>query len=243
MGYVETADARLHYEVSGTGEALVLLHGNSENLDYFAAQVPAFAERYRVVALDTRAHGESTRGDGPLDFERLADDVCVVLDTLGIDSAHVLGYSDGGNTALTLALRHPERVRSLIVNSANLDPSSLPWKFRIPVTLAWLLGALVMPLSSTLARKREVLGLMVLHPHIPVGRLGTIAVPTLVIAGERDVIPRGHTELIANSIPGAELTIVPDAGHPCARQRPEFFNASVLDFLDCANGRGANGSG
>ncbi|RVW01271.1 alpha/beta fold hydrolase [Rhodococcus xishaensis] len=246
MGYVETVGARLHYEVSGTGEALVLLHGNGENLDYFAAQVPAFAERFRVVALDTRAHGESTRGDGPLDFDRLADDVCVALDALGIDSAHVLGYSDGGNTALTLAVRRPERVRSLIVNGANLDPSGLPWQFRIRTTLVWLVGALVMPLSSilaprlspTLTRKRELLGLMVLHPHITADSLAAIAVPTLVIAGERDVIPLRHTELIADSIPGAELMIVPDAGHPCAQERPELFNASVLEFLDHANGRG-----
>ncbi|WP_031938138.1 alpha/beta fold hydrolase [Prescottella defluvii] len=231
MGFVEVAGARLHYEVHGDGEPLVLLHGNSENLGYFAAQVPVFAERYRVLALDTRAHGESTRGDGPLDFARLADDVCAVLDAVGIESAHVLGYSDGGNTALTLALRHPRRVRSLIVNAANLDPDGLGARFRIPATFAWLVGGLVTPLSARVRRHHELLELMVRHPHIPAADLASITVPTLVIVGERDAIPRRHTELIARSIPDAELMFVPDAGHACAAQRPDVFNRAVLDFL------------
>ncbi|WP_430334062.1 alpha/beta fold hydrolase [Rhodococcus sp. ACT016] len=231
MGFVDAGGARLHYETSGEGEPLVLLHGNGENLGYFAAQVPAFADRYQVIAVDTRAHGESTRGDGPLDFDRFADDVCAVLDALGIEHAHVLGYSDGGNIALTSALRHPDRVRSLVVNGANLDPHGLGWKFRVPATLGWLLAGLAAPLSATIARKRELLGLMVVHPHIPSDSLSAITVPTLVIVGERDPIPRPHTELIARSIPGAELVVLPGAGHACAEERPADFNACVLDFL------------
>lgn len=231
MGFVEAAGARLHYEEHGDGEPLVLLHGNSENLGYFAKQIPVFAERYRVLALDTRAHGESTRGDGPLDFARLSDDVCAVLDAVGIVSAHLLGYSDGGNTALTLALRDPGRVRSLIVNGANLDPHGLGARFRVPATVAWLASGVIAPLSAKVHRQRELLELMVRHPHIPVDELASITVPTLVIVGERDAIPRRHTELIARSIPGAELMYVPDAGHACAEQRPDVFNAAVLDFL------------
>ncbi|QBJ95900.1 alpha/beta fold hydrolase [Rhodococcus sp. ABRD24] len=235
MGFVDAGGARLHYEVCGAGEPLVLLHGNSESLGYFGAQMPVFSERYRVVALDTRAHGESTRGDGVLDFARLSDDVVAVLDALGIDSAHILGYSDGGNTALTLALREPERVRSLIINGANLDPHGLGAKFRVPATLAWIAGGVVAPLSARVRRQRELLELMVRHPHIAASDLGSIAVPTLVIVGEGDAIPRSHTELIARSIPGAELTIVPDAGHACAEERPAAFNAAVLGFLACAD--------
>ncbi|QCQ92465.1 alpha/beta fold hydrolase [Rhodococcus sp. SGAir0479] len=237
MAFVEAAGARLHYEERGDGEPLVLLHGNGEDLGYFAAQTADFAARYRVIALDTRAHGRSTRGDGPLDFARLADDVCAVLDAVGAPSAHVLGYSDGGNTALTLALRRPERVRSLIVNGANLDPRGLGRRFRVPVTAAWLLAAPAARLSQRLARRRELLELMVRHPHIPAADLSAIAVPTLVIVGERDPIPRRHTELIARSIPGAELVIVPDAGHPCAAERPDVFDAVVLDFLARAEAR------
>lgn len=237
MGVVEARGARLHYEIHGAGEPLVLLHGNGEDLGYFAAQVPAFAERYRVIALDTRAHGASTRGDGPLDFARLADDVCTVLDAVGAPSAHLLGYSDGGNTALTLALRRPQRVRSLIVNGANLDPGGLGWKFRVPVTAAWLLTAPVARWSAGLARRRELLELMVRHPHIPAADLSAITVPTLVVVGERDPIPRRHTELVARSIPGAALVIVPHAGHPCAAEQPEIFNALVLDFLARAEAR------
>ncbi|WP_305092649.1 alpha/beta fold hydrolase [Prescottella sp. R16] len=230
-GFVDAVGARLYYEATGAGEPLVLLHGNGENLGYFAAQMPVFAQHYRVIALDTRAHGRSTRGDGPLDFPRFAADVCAVLDALEVPDAHVLGYSDGGNTALTLALRRPDRVRSLIVNGANLDPVGLGWKFRIPATALWLAGGLVAPLSPNLARKRELLGLMVRHPHIPESALASITVPTLVIVGENELIPRPHTELIAGAIPGAQLVTIPDAGHACAAQRPDTFNAAVLEFL------------
>ncbi|WP_137724017.1 alpha/beta fold hydrolase [Prescottella subtropica] len=230
-GCVDAAGARLHYETTGAGEPLILLHGNSENLGYFADQTPVFAQHYRVIALDTRAHGRSTRGDGPLDFPRFADDVCAVLDALGIESAHVLGYSDGGNTALTLALHRPERVRSLIVNGANLDPRGLGWKFRTLVTGAWAVSAVVAPLSPVLARKRELLGLMARHPHIPAAALAAITAPTLVVVGEHEEIPRRHTELITGAIPGAQLVTIPDAGHACAAQRPDAFNAAVLAFL------------
>ena len=99
--------ATLYYEVTGQGHPLVLLHGNGEDSTYFEHQVPVFSQLYQVIAIDTRAHGRSTRGNAPLDFYLFADDVIAVLDDLGLQKAHILGFSDGGNIALHTVLKYP----------------------------------------------------------------------------------------------------------------------------------------
>ena len=112
----------LQYIEQGKGEALILLHGNGESLDYFAHQIAYFSHDYRVIAVDTRGHGQSPRGEDPFTLEQFAEDLRDFMDGLKIKKAHLLGFSDGGNIALTFALWYPERVRSLILNGANLYP-------------------------------------------------------------------------------------------------------------------------
>lgn len=230
-GWVPVGEAKIYYEVTGAGEPLVLLHGNGENLCYFDEQVPAFSQRYRVIAIDTRGHGRSTRGSGAFCFERFADDVAAVMDELDAEKAHLLGFSDGGNIALAFALRHPARLRSLILNGANLDPSGVKRATQLPVTAGYYAARALGAVSKEARKKSEVLGLMVKYPHLKPSRLSAVHVPTLVIAGERDMIRPEHTELIAQSIPGARLEIVPQADHFVAAKMPQIFNAIVLDFL------------
>ncbi len=114
-------DVELHYREQGTGEPLILLHGNGKDGSYFEHQMAAFAPRYRVIALDTRGHGRSPRGKAPFTIRQFADDLLAFMDERGIGRAHVLGFSDGGNIALVFALAHPERVGKLVLNGANLD--------------------------------------------------------------------------------------------------------------------------
>ena len=113
-------DIRQYYIEKGQGEPLILLHGNGENCDYFAGQMDAFARHFHVYALDTRGHGKTPRGDAPFTIRQFAEDLLGFLDTHGIAKAHILGFSDGGNTALIFALKYPERVDRLILNGANL---------------------------------------------------------------------------------------------------------------------------
>ena len=121
------SDCSLHYEEAGTGEALVLLHGNGEDCTYFKGQIGYFSDRFRVIALDTRGHGKSERGLSKFSINQFAEDLREVLDALGLPQVHLLGFSDGGNIAMAFALRYPERVSSLILNGANLWPHrSLP---------------------------------------------------------------------------------------------------------------------
>ena len=116
---------RLYDRECGTGFPLVLLHGNNGNGGYFAHQIPFFSTRYRVYAPDTRGHGASPRGDGPFTISRFADDLFDYFEQHGIAQAHLLGFSDGANIALTFALRHPECVRRLVLNGGNMTPAGV----------------------------------------------------------------------------------------------------------------------
>lgn len=109
-------DISLYYEKRGAGEPLVLLHGNGEDGSYFLHQMEAFSREFLVYALDTRGHGRSPRGSAPFTISQFAEDLLAFLDEQGLKRVNLLGFSDGGNIALTFALRHPERVRRLVLN-------------------------------------------------------------------------------------------------------------------------------
>ena len=166
-------DVDLHYREQGTGEPLILLHGNGEDGSYFEHQMDAFASRFRVIALDTRGHGRSPRGEAPFTIRQFADDLLAFMDGQGIERAHLLGFSDGGNIAL---------------------------------------------------------GLMVNDPNIAPEELAELRVPTLVVAGARDMIEEEHTRLIADGIPGARLVFV-EGDHFVAAGNPKEFNQVVKGFL------------
>ncbi len=223
--------ADLYYASYGQGEPLLLLHGNGEDSSYFGGQIPELEKQYQVIVMDTRGHGRSGRGEGPLDFTRFARDAAAVLEALGLPCAHILGFSDGGNIAIRLALDFPERVRSLILNGANLDPSGIKWTVQTPILLGYGLCRMIGLRDAGARKKADILGLMVHHPHVRPSELSAIHVPTLVIAGEHDMVRQSHTELIAASIPHARLRIIPGGSHAVAAQKPAVFNREVLHFL------------
>ena len=110
----------LSYEEYGTGFPLILLHGNGEDHRYFKHQIGPFSEHYRVLAVDTRGHGQSPRGTAPFTLEQFAEDLKDFLDEQEIDRCHLLGFSDGANIALLFTLKYPWYVEKLVLNGANL---------------------------------------------------------------------------------------------------------------------------
>ena len=124
-GYVTVKSSRLYYQESGSGYPLVLLHGGGVLLESFAGQIPFFSRHHRVISIDSRGHGRSSRGQKPLTYETMANDTIEVLKVLGIERADFIGWSDGGNTSLLLALQHPERVRHITLISANYHPDGI----------------------------------------------------------------------------------------------------------------------
>lgn len=210
---------------------LILLHGNGEDHTYFVKQIPAFSPHFRLILMDTRGQGQSTGGDGELNFSVFAADLLALMDHLQIAKAHLLGFSDGGNLALTFALAHPERVQSLILNGANLEPGGVKLSTQLPIVLGYGCCRLLSPFSHKARQNGALLGLMVNHPHIPPQALAALTMPALVIVGERDMIRDRHSQLIARSLPNAQFVRIPGGDHFCAAKCPEVFNHAVLSFL------------
>ena len=223
-------DINHFYIEQGTGFPLILLHGNGEDCAYFARQMDPFSEHFHVIALDTRGHGQTPRGEAPFTIRQFAEDLLAFMDQHNIEKAHLLGFSDGGNIAMVFALAHPERVDKLILNGANLDASGVKRKIQIPIEIGYRIAKFFAKKSPKAKKNAEMLGLMVNDPNVKPEELSRIQSQTLVIAGDNDMIKDKHTRLIAKSIPHAELCII-HGDHFIANKNPEAFNEAVLRFL------------
>ncbi len=220
----------LYYKEKGKGKPLILLHGNGEDSSYFESQMDYFSQTRRVIAVDTRGHGRSPRGPAPFTIRQFAEDLREFVEEMGIERADLLGFSDGGNIAIIFALRYPERVDRLILNGANLWSRGVKPSVQIPIILGYYAASFFGHFSGKARANAELLRLMVKDPNIEQEELRSIQSPTLVIAGERDMIREEHTRLIAAEIPGAELRIIP-GDHFIAAGNPEAFNREVDRFL------------
>jgi pimeloyl-ACP methyl ester carboxylesterase len=205
---------------------LILLHGNGEDGTYFEHQVTCFQGRFRVIAVDSRGHGKSPRGTVPLSLGQFARDLGGFMDGLGMESAHMLGFSDGANVALLFALEHPERVRSLVLNGGNLFPEGLTEQTRREIDDEYQEA-----LAAGDEKQLELLRLMIDEPRIDPGNLAALRMPVLVVAGTDDMIEERHTRLIAECIPGSHLAFV-EGTHFVASENPDAFNRIVSEFLD-----------
>ena len=223
-------DIQLHYIEQGQGQPLILLHGNGESSDYFVHQIAHFRSNYRVVAIDTRGHGQSPRGEKPFTIKQFAEDLHDFMDEKDIATAILLGFSDGGNIALEFALKYPERIDKMIVDGANLFPKGVKPLYQWPVELGYRIAKLFSKKSEKALRNTEMLGLMVNEPHINPSELAAITLPVLVVAGTKDMIKDSHTRLIYKSLPNAQLAII-EGDHFVANKNPEAFNKVVASFL------------
>jgi pimeloyl-ACP methyl ester carboxylesterase len=223
----------MYTETYGKGQPLLIIHGNGGSMKDFVNQVPFFMKNYQVIMADNRAQGRSTDQADSLSYEQMADDFAALLTAMHIDSAYVIGWSDGGINGLLLAIRHPEKVKKLAVTGANLWPDS--------TAVYEDVADLIMPSYNTIMAKanpdagekttKKLLRLLVEQPHISTGQLQGIKCPTLVIAGDHDVIRTEHTMLIAQNIPQSYLWILPNSGHSTPIVYKNQFNATVADFF------------
>lgn len=223
-------DISLYYQEQGEGEPLFLLHGNGEDGAYFVNQLSFFSNRYRVIAVDTRGHGKSPRGTAPFTMEQFAVDLQKLMDRLQISGAVILGFSDGANIAMKFALKYPHRVKALILNGGNLNTKGVKRSIQIPIEIGYRFAKLFAGKSEEAKTHMEILGLMVNEPNIRPEELREIQAPTLVIAGTKDMIKQAHTEMIAENMPNAKLTVIP-GDHFIANKNPDEFNQEVEDFL------------
>lgn len=231
--YYNIRGFKMYCEVYGQGKPLLIIHGNGGSINNFVYQIPYFAKNYKVIIADSRAQGKSADTGDSLTYEMMADDYAALLDEMKVDSADVIGWSDGGINALLLAIRHPEKVGKLAVTGANLRPDTTAvykevWDLVLPEYTA-------LKQKTTLTDKEKatykLLRLLAEQPHIPLTDLNKISVPALVIGGDHDVITVQHTMEIFYNIPQAYLWILPASGHSTPVVYADEFNKKVNDFF------------
>jgi pimeloyl-ACP methyl ester carboxylesterase len=223
----------VYYETYGSGEPLLLLHGNGQSIADFRAQIPALARHFQVIAVDTRAQGKSTSNGKELTYDLFAEDTNALLEALHLPAAHVVGWSDGGNTGLSLALHHPDKVKRLVTMGANLyaDTTAITPATLKEVRQGKMLTTLLWPFNKQMRQMRPLTVLLLKYPRMQPAELAAIKAPVLVLAGEKDIIKDAHTRLIAASIPHGKAQILPGLGHYAPQENPEMFNDAVLQFL------------
>lgn len=224
-------DIKLNYIDKGSGIPLVLLHGNGEDLTYFNNQIEYFSKSYRVIAVDTRGHGKSNRGTKAFTMDQFVEDLVYLLDSLNIDKIILLGFSDGANIAMKFAIKYQNRLKLLILNSGNLYYSGAKKSIQIIIKLGYYLLKFFEIFNPKLKLKREIIGLMIYEPNLKEEDLHSINVPTLVIAGKKDMIKEEHTRLIARNLKYSSLVIIP-GDHFVANKNPNIFNKEIEEYLN-----------
>lgn len=224
-------DIELFYKEAGSGEPLILLHGNGEDHTVFEKIAKHFSDNYRIIAIDTRGHGESPMGDKPFSLYQFADDLKDFMDEHRIKKANILGFSDGGNIALIFASKYPERVIKLIANGANTKPSGIRITFHIAMIFTYLIYSAASAFSKKYEYKKALYYLMLHEPHITKEELERIIAPTLVLVGTEDMIRESESKFIAKSIPNGEIVFIL-GDHFVVKNNTKDYIFAVEKFLN-----------
>lgn len=209
---------KLFYHKEGSGRPVILLHGNGEDHTIFDVAIRDLARSYTVYALDSRAHGKSDPVPS-LTYREMAGDVAAFIRQQGLEKPALVGFSDGGVVALLVALRWPDLPGRLVVAGANMTPTGIkqPWRTLMRV--------------QNRVSPDPKLELMLTQPHLAGWQLTGITAPTLVLAGEKDLIDEGQTRRIARSIPGAKLLILPGETHSSYVVHSDKLYPAMANFL------------
>ncbi len=260
MASVRSNDARLFYEVTGNGPSVVLLHPFPLNHSFWAAIVGQLSGRYRLIIPDLRAHGESELGDGPATMRKLADDLARICHEEKIGKAIFVGVSIGGYLLFEFWRRCREQVAALVLANTRAGaetPESKAARLEAAdrVLHEGTAGFIEEMLSKLLSQTthsnrpdivdaaRKMMDMMSPQDIAGVQRgiaerpdsiptLATINIPTLILAGEEDSVPRGEFELMQRCIAGSELRVIPRTGHYAALERPDEFGAILREFFN-----------
>jgi pimeloyl-ACP methyl ester carboxylesterase len=231
--YYKIRGFKMYTETYGEGAPLLLIHGNGGSIKQFAQQIPFFSEKYKVIVADSRGQGKSEDKADSLTYEMMADDYAALLDAMKIDSAFVIGWSDGGISGLLLASRHPGKVKKLVTTGANLWPDTTALQNDFIDLMQPLYTGLKNKNNKTDTEKSEwkLTRLMMEEPQIRLSEINKIQCPALIIGGDHDVIKEEHTMLIYKNIPKGYLWILPNSGHSTLISYKDEFNKTVDDFF------------
>ena len=190
----------INYELYGNGTHIILLHGNSENHKIFDRLIKKLQKNYKVYAIDSRCHGNSEKTK-EISYELMSKDVIEFIKKLEINKPILYGFSDGGIIGLLIAIKEPKLLSKLIISGANLNPNGISK------------AMLNFSKFGYFITRNKLLKMVINEPNIKEEELQKIKIPTYILAGEKDVIKKEHTELIANNIPNSVLEIIPNENH------------------------------
>jgi pimeloyl-ACP methyl ester carboxylesterase len=257
-GYAPVDGLKMYYEIHGTGQPLILIHGGLGSTGMFEPILPALSKDREVIAVDLQAHGRTADIDRPLSYEAMADDVAGLIRYLKIDKADVMGYSVGGEVALRVAIQHPESVRKLVIVSATfrrdgwypeivagmtrMGPASAAQMKQTPIYQSYLQIA---PRPEDWTVLNTKLGEMFRKDYDWSSEVRTIRAPTLLVFGDADAVRTAHAveffELLGGGKkdPGwdgsgmstARLAILPGVTHYTIFASPAVVSV-VVPFLD-----------
>ncbi len=250
--YAPVNGLNMYYEIHGQGDIpLVLIHGGGSTIETsFGKILPLFAAHYKVIAVELQAHGRTSDRDAPESFEQDADDVAALLNYLKVEKANVLGFSNGGSTALQMAIRHPEVVHKIIVVAgATKRDGFMPGFFdfmqnasldNMPADLKTAFLKVNPSETGLLAMFNKDKQRMINFKDWPDEDLQTIKAPTLLISAYQDVVTPEHNLQMARLIKGAEVVILPgfhgaclgEAGSKGGSQQPLVTTILVQEFLN-----------
>ncbi|MGF2413934.1 alpha/beta fold hydrolase [Ferruginibacter sp.] len=234
--YATVNGIKMYYETYGEGMPMVLIHGNGGSVASMANQIEYFKTKYKIIVADSRAQGKSGDTKDRLTYEQITDDWAALLDQLHIDSAYLIGWSDGGIESLLMAIRHPNKVKMMAVMGANLQPDSnavYNWAVKWVQNNAAFTDSMIAKKDATYnyAVIKKLFDLLGKQPHISLAQVQSIKAPTLVLGGDKDVIKEAHTLQIYQNLQKAWLCIFPGGTHMMPETDPELFNATVERFF------------
>jgi pimeloyl-ACP methyl ester carboxylesterase len=225
-GFKKVNGVRLYYEIYGSGQPLIFLHGSGGSIRSARAKIDYFKKNYQVIAIDSRAHGKSTDDvSKPLTYVQMASDINVLLDSLHVRDAFVSGQSDGGILGLLLAIHYPDKVARVATFGANLFPGTKAVFDEVDQLVRDTLKV------TKNEHTKRLYGLLAYQPNITEKDLQQIKCPVLIMSGDRDVIRLEHSLKIFYNIPNSNFFVMPGATHFGAAEKPDLFNLVLSDFL------------
>jgi pimeloyl-ACP methyl ester carboxylesterase len=250
---VEVNGMQIYYEVSGSGDPLIVLHGAYMNIPSMGAIIPKLAETHKVYALEFQGHGRTTDIDRPITYPNLADDVAAFMDKVGVTKADVFGYSMGAAAGLQLAIRHPEKVNKLVAASVAYDAGGWQPEFKAFIPKMTVEMFLNMPFAQDyrkLAANPEgfpaLVKKLIALEHEPMAwenDVKAMKTPVLIITGDADVATLEHSAAMfrllgggvmgdmGKPLPASRLAVMPATSHTAVITQPDLLHAFIEPFL------------
>jgi pimeloyl-ACP methyl ester carboxylesterase len=239
---IDLGDISMYVEDYGKGQPIIFLHGGLGSANSWAYQVPVFAKEYRVITPESRGQARTTDANLPITYHLMAEDIIRLMDKLNIPAAYIVGWSDGGNIGIDVALNHPSRVKAVVAYGANINPAGLQNHFldylrtASPAKMQSDNGSDYLALAPNpknlpiIAEKIRTMWLT--EPNFTPTQLAKITVPALIMDGQQEELIRpDHAAEIAAAIPKAKLVMLPNVGHYAVFKTPELWNKTVMEFL------------